>query len=282
VAIPSLSLAGKVALITGGRRGIGEACALVFAEAGADVAVCDWVVDTGELAAVAGKIQSMGRRSLALKTDVTSKFQVTDLVQKVADELGPIDILINNAGTGTGKSPEPGDYEKEITTSPEWSAMKANAPSILFMNEEIWDRVLNTNLKSCMLCSQAVAKIMVERETGIIINIASVEAFGRGPRKMAAYPISKRGMIMFTEGLAASLAPYNIRVNAIAPGGIETELMRYIFAYPERLKGITENMPLSKTLLSPETCAHTALYLASDLSTYVTGQTIVVDAGLTL
>jgi len=89
-------------------------------------------------------------------------------------------------------------------------------------------------------------------------------------------------MVMFTEGLASSLASYNVRVNAIAPGGIETEMMRYISAHPERLERLTNNMPLSKALLSPDACAHTALYLATDLSAYVTGQTIVVDAGLTL
>lgn len=280
--IPSLSMNGKVAVVTGGRRGIGKSCALLFAEAGADVAVCDWVVETGELKAVADEIRGMGRRSMDVKTDVTSRSDVESLVQRVVDEWGTIDILINNAGTGSGTSPEPEDYEANRARGAANMAKWIGTASILHADEEMWDKVMSTNLKSCLLCSQAVARVMVEQKKGNIVNIASVMAFGKGLSLMNPYSISKRGMVMLTEGLAADLGRFNIRVNAIGPGGIETELMRYVWAEPERLKNLASQMPLSKGLIGPETCAHAALFLASDLSAYVTGQTIVVDAGLSL
>ena len=280
--IPSLSMEGKVVLVTGARRGIGGACALLFAEAGADVAVCDWVVDTGELKAVADTIRGLGRRSLDLKTDVTRKSDVEDLVQRVVDEWGTIDILINNAGTGSGTSPEPENYKANRARVAKMMAHRVGSASILHADEQMWDKVMSTNLKSCLLCSQAAARIMTEQKKGNIINIASVMAFGKGLSLLNPYSISKRGMVMLTEGLAADLARFNIRVNAIAPGGIETELMRYVWAEPAQLKNLSAQMPLSNGLIGPETCAHTALFLASDLSAYVTGQTIIVDAGLSL
>ncbi len=280
--IPDLSMEGKVAVVTGARRGIGEACAILFAAAGADVAVCDWVVESGELKAVADTIRGMGRRSLDVKTDVTQKSDVADLMGRVVDEFGTIDILINNAGTGSGTSPEPEDYEANKARGVEAMAQWQDSASILHVDEEMWDKVMSTNLKSCLLCSQAAARIMIEQKKGNIINIASVMAFGKGLSLLNPYSISKRGMVMLTEGLAADLGRYNIRVNAIGPGGIETELMRYIWAEPERLENLASQMPLSKGLIGPETCAHAALFLASDLAAYITGQTIIVDAGLSL
>jgi dehydrogenase/reductase SDR family protein 4 len=282
---PGLSLDGKVALVTGGRRGIGEACALVFAEAGADVAVCDWVVETGELAAVADKIKKLGRRSLAVKADAKSKPDIDNLVEKVVAELGTIDILVNNAGVGDGgQSTEPADFNLEDARArmAERMALLETSAAVIELDNEAWDKVLENNLKSCLLCSQAAAKVMVKQNRGCIINVASVRAFARGQGAMAAYSISKRGIVMLTEGLAADLAKYGIRVNAIAPGAIETEMMRFAWSDPERTRQLAERTPLIGSLIPPAGCAYTALFLASDLSAYVTGQTIIVDAGLTI
>lgn len=283
MSIPSLSLDGKVALVTGARRGIGEACALVFAEAGADVAICDWVTDTGELAEAANKIQRLGRRCLSVHADVKNRAEVEELVKQVMAKFGTIDILVNNAGVGDGgRSTEPDEFdlEKARASIAERTARLADSASIVHLDEEAWDKVFDNNLKSCLLCSKIVAPVMMKQKRGNIINISSVRAYARGRGALTAYAISKRGMVMLTEGLAADLAKYNIRVNAIAPGGIETEMMRIYWAIPEQLEQLTSKMPLSHTLIPPSTCAHAALFLASDLAAYITGQTITVDAGL--
>ena len=280
--IPSLSQKGKVALVTGARRGIGEACALVFAEAGADVAICDWVTDTGELAEVADKIEKLGCRSLTVQADAKNKAEVEQLVQKVLAKFGAIDILVNNAGVGDGgHSTEPNEFdpEKARASIAERAAFLADSAMIVRLDEEAWDRVFDNNLKSCLLCSKIVAAIMIKQKGGNIINISSVRAYARGRGALTAYAISKQGMVMLTEGLAADLAKYNIRVNAIAPGGIETEMMRIYWAIPEHLEPLTSKMPLSNALIPPSTCAYAALFLASDAASYITGHTIVVDGG---
>ncbi len=285
MSIPSLSLASKVALVTGARRGIGEACALVFAEVGADIAICDWATDTGELAEVANKIKRLGRRCLAINADVKNKVEVEELVKQVLAKFGTVDILVNNAGVGdSGRSTEPDEFDLEKTRASitQRMALLADSASIVHLDEEAWDRVFDNNLKSCLLSSKAVAPVMIKQKRGNIINISSVRAAARGRGALTAYAISKQGMVMLTEGLAADLAKYNVRVNAIAPGGIETEMMRVYWAIPEQLEQLTSKMPLSHTLIPPSTCAYAALFLASDLADYVTGQTITVDAGLML
>ncbi|HEX9976248.1 MAG TPA: SDR family NAD(P)-dependent oxidoreductase, partial [Dehalococcoidales bacterium] len=164
MSIPSLSLAGKVALVTGARRGIGEACALVFAEAGADVAICDWITDTGELAEVANKIKRLGCRCLAIHADVKNKAEVEELVKQVLAKFGTIDILVNNAGVGdSGRSTEPDEFDLEKTKASimQRMALLADSASIVHLDEEAWDRVFDNNLKSCLLCSKAVAPVMI-------------------------------------------------------------------------------------------------------------------------
>ena len=246
--IPSFSLEGKVALVTGGRRGIGRAIALAFAEAGADVAVCDLVIEDGELGAVADEIQRLGYRSLAVQTDVTQKSQVDSLVKKVVAELGVIDILVNNVG------------------------MVIAAP-VFETSEDNWDEIFNTNLKSYYLCSQAVFKGMVERKKGGIINIASTAAF-RASTLLGAYSISKAGVVMLTRVLAQSLHNHNIRVNAIAPAVVKTEFTRGIFwEDPESSK---EPMRPTDQMIEPGDVVGAALFLASDASNHITGHTIVV------
>ena len=176
MSIPSLSLKDKVAIITGGRSGIGKAIALAFAEAGANVVVCDLVIEDGQLDAVAKEIIKLGRRSLAIKADISYKGDVENLVQKTVDEFGHLDILVNNAGV-------------------------AARSSLLETSEELWDKNLNTNLKGCYLCCQAAGKRMVEQKSGSIINIASAAGIRPLPYR-AAYSISKGGMITLTKVLA--------------------------------------------------------------------------------
>jgi len=252
VSVPDFSLAGKVAIVTGGRRGIGKTIALAFAEAGADVVVCDWVVDDGTLEAVAEEIRGLGRRSLAIRADTSRKADVENMVQEVMAEFGTIDVLLNNA-----------------SISP--------AGLILDMAEEEWDRCMTIDLKGYFLCSQAVGKRMVEQKKGNILCIASQFAFQPIPTK-GAYSIAKAGVVMLVRMLARELGSCGIRANAIAPGLVKTELTRGAWTNPEVVKfhaGETSLGRISET----EDLVGAALFLASDASAYVTGHTILVDGG---
>jgi NAD(P)-dependent dehydrogenase (short-subunit alcohol dehydrogenase family) len=254
MSIPSLSLEGKVAIVTGARRGNGEAIALTLAEAGADVAVCDLVVEDGLLEAVGKKIRGFGRRSLTVQADVRQKTDVDNMVQRVMDEFGVIDILVNNAGVFI-------------------------AGEVLDFSEEDWDKTIDINIKGYYLCSQAVGRRMVERKGGNIISIASTNSFVLA-KEEGPYSISKAGVVMLTKGLAKELASYNIRVNAIAPGWIRTEMSREIWSQPESEYAKQE---LAKILLGrlgePSEVANVALFLASEASSFITGATIIVDGG---
>jgi len=252
------SLANKVAIVTGGKRGIGKAIALAFAEAGADVAICGRVIEDGELEATAGEIQKLGQRSLAIQADVTRKAEVDNLVQKVMHEFGTIDILVNNAG------------------------IMIRAP-LLDMPEDDWEKVINVHLKGCYLCCQAVGRIMTKQGRGNIINIASGAAFKANINR-GAYCAAKAGMLMLTRVLALEVGSYNVRVNAIAPGFIKTELNRAIWDDPETLEQFLTRRatPLGRTIGKPSDIVGAALLLASDASSYMTGQTIVVDGGTLL
>jgi 2-deoxy-D-gluconate 3-dehydrogenase len=251
--VPGLSLEGKLAIVTGGRRGIGRAIALAMAEAGADVALCDRVADDGELVAVAEEIQRLGRRALAVKADVTRKADVDNLVQMVTGEFGTIDILVNNV------------------------AMNIMAP-LLELGEDGWDKVINTDLKGYYLCCQAAGRKMVDRKGGRIINIASTAAMKAAPG-MGAYCIAKAGVIMLTRVLALELAQYNIQVNAIAPYMVKTKFSQPLWSDARTLKQIEAEIPLGR-LAETKDVIGAVLFLASDASSYITGHTIVVDGGL--
>jgi|GEM_PF-74485 len=281
--IPSTSLKGQVALVTGGRRGIGEACALLFAEAGADVAIGDWISNTGEMAEVARKIHQMGRKALMVHADCKIPGDVENMVSETMRELGRIDILVNNAGVGDGgNNVEKTDYDPAVWLQRmnDRMARLANNAAVADIDIAAWDKVLENNVKSMLLCSKAVVPIMVKQKYGNIISIASVRASARGRGAGTNYAISKRMMLMLTEGMAGDLGRFNIRVNAISPGGIITEMMRYTWDDPERRKNMGTMMPLANDLIGPEAIAWAALYLASDLSKYVTAQNITVDAGM--
>jgi NAD(P)-dependent dehydrogenase (short-subunit alcohol dehydrogenase family) len=253
MSIPSLSLEGKVAIVTGGSRGIGRAIALTFAGAGADVVVCSRDLD-GKLGTVAEEIKGLGRRSLAVPTDVMQKAALDNLVQKTMAEFGAIDILVNNAGTSVRKS-------------------------VLEHTDEDWNKVIDTNLTSYFLCSRAVAKIMTQRKKGNIIGIASVRGI-QGASGRIGYNVSKAGVIMLTRVLALEFASDNIRVNAIAPGWIKTEMTAPLMNDPKACKEIDATIPMGRWA-EPDEMANVALFLASDMSSYVTGHTLVADGGIT-
>lgn len=250
--IPSFSLEGKVAIVTGSKTGIGKAIALGFAQAGADVVVCSRVVEGGALEAVAEEIRKLGRRSLAIQTDVRRKTDVDNLVQKTMDEFGIIDILVNNAG------------------------VMPIAP-LLEYSEEDWDSVIDTDLKGYFLCSQAVGKRMVEQKKGNIINISSIRAV-RPRANIGAYCVAKAGEVMLTKALALELASYNIRVNSLASSMVETKMTKPLLAIPGILERLIPQIPMGHIAEATDMVG-TAIFLASDASSYITGQTIFVDGG---
>lgn len=249
------SLEGKVALVTGGKKGLGKAMALGFAEAGADVAVCSRGIAGGELEAVAKEIRQLGRRSLAIQADVASKSDVERMVDKVVTEFGTIDILVNNAG----------QYIEKPTME---------------LSEKNWDDVHATHLKGSLFCAQAVGKVMVKQKRGNIINVSSVVGIRPLPSP-GGYDVAKAGLIMFTASLAIELAPHNIRVNAIAPGFMRTTQNVRIYGNPDVLKRYESAIALGR-MGAPEEIATTAIFLASDASSYMTGSTIIIDGGFHL
>jgi len=250
-------LEGKVAIVTGAKRGIGRAIALVLAEAGADVAVATRVVKDANygLEAVAEEIRGLGQRSLAVQADVAKKSDVDNLVQKTVSELGGIDVLVNSAGITTRTTP-------------------------MEISEEEWDRILDTDLKGCLLCAQAAGKRMIEQKRGgSIINLSSVAAV-TSPVNRAGYASAKLGVIMLTRQLAKQLGPYNIRVNTIIPGFIKTEMSRDMWSNPKKLKQELAMIPMNRWG-EPVEIANIALMLASDVASYVSGVALAVDGGMT-
>ena len=256
------SLEGKVAVVTGAKRGIGAEIALTFARAGADVVVGTRVVEDGQLAVVAKEIEKLGRRALAVQVDISRKADVDNMVEKAIGAFGHIDILVNNAAIAF------------------WRPM-------LEVTEEDWDNVVDIDLKGYFLCSQAVAKKMVERgKGGDIINVASVAGvrLGEYMRKvetqLGVYAVAKAGVLMLNKALAQEWAPYNIRVNAISPTRVLTP-MSLAWDNPEEAKRSSAYIPLGR-IAQPGDVAGAALFLASDASSYITGDNIMVDGGQTV
>ena len=243
-------LEDKIAIVTGSGRGIGGAIALAFAREGAHVAIAELDDETGD--AMAKKIQSLGRRSLFVKTDMSEKGEIDAMVASVLAEFATIDILVNNAG------------------------IHLMAP-FLEVPEEMFDRTMNTNLKSQFFCTQAVGRHMAERQQGKIINISSISAEIADPGA-SHYCMSKGGIQMLTRAAALELAEYNIQVNAIAPGTIKTKLTPW-YDSQDSVDYCAKFVPAGRFAMPEELCG-AALYLASDDASYTTGATIVVDGGL--
>jgi dehydrogenase/reductase SDR family protein 4 len=248
--IPNFSLKGKVAIVTGGSRGIGKAIALGFAEAGADVVVASRTMP--DLEKVAHEIEVLGRRALAAQTNIAVKSEVDNMVAKTLEKFGTIDILVNNA------------------------AINVMRP-LVDLREDGWDKVMNVDLKGYFLCSQAAAKVMIGKQSGNIINIVSTGAAKAAPG-LGAYSIAKAGVVMLTKLLAVELASYNIRVNAIGPYLVKTAFSQPMWADPEACKSLEASIPLGR-LAEAEDVMRTALFLASETSSYITGQTIFLDGG---
>ena len=246
------SLTDRVAIVTGGGRGIGKGIALGLAEAGADVIVTARTV--AEIERTAAEIRSLGRRALAIPADVRVSEQVADVVQRTLDEFHRIDVLVNNAGA-TFVLP----------------ALK--------LSERGWDGLIVENLKSCFLCSKAVVEAMIKQGKGSIINIASTEGLRAGPTN-PAYGAAKAGLINLTQSLALEWAPHHIRVNAIAPGFIQTEALPLALQEYPHLQELLNRVPLGHPG-TPKDIAAAVIYLASDASGYVTGAVITVDGGQT-
>ena len=250
--LPSFSLENKVAIVTGGSRGIGRAIALGFAEAGADVVVCSRQRSASDLEKVAEEIRGLGKRALAVETNIRLKGDVENLVQRTVQEFGTVDILVNNA------------------------AMNIMSP-LLELSEDGWDKIMNTDLKGYYLCCQAAGKVMVEKKRGNIINMTSAAA-ARGNQNFSAYCTAKAGVAMLTRVLAIELAPYNIRVNAIGPSLVKTKFSQPLWGNPEILQRTLSRVPLGR-VAEPEDMVGVALFLASDASSFVTGQSIYADGG---
>jgi dehydrogenase/reductase SDR family protein 4 len=249
--ISYLSLAGKVALVTGGSRGIGKAIAQIFADAGADI-----VISSRKQAAldeVAVEIRSTGRRVLAVAAHNREPEDLRQLIERVKVEFGRLDILVNNAATNPVMAP------------------------LVDTDEKVFDIIMNTNLKGYFLLSQMAAKMMIAQGRGNILNISSIG--GISPDKgLGVYCISKAAINMLTRALALELGEYNIRVNALAPGVVQTHFSRALWSDQALMNQEMQHMPL-KRIAQPEEVARMALALVSDASAYITGQVIVMDGG---
>jgi 3-oxoacyl-[acyl-carrier protein] reductase len=246
-----INLSGKIALVTGGGRGIGKDIAMRLAEAGADTGVCD--IDPESAKQTAAEIENLGRKSFSIKADVSNAGDVEAMFSAFLGAFGRIDILVNNAG---------------ITRD----------GLIVRMKEADWDSVLNINLKSAFLCCREVARPMMKAHYGKIINIASVVGL-MGNAGQANYSASKAGLIGLTKTLAKEFASRSINVNAVAPGFIQTAMTDKLS--PQDREKLAQHIPMQK-LGSPLNVADAVLFLASGLSDYITGQVLTVDGGLVM
>ncbi len=262
------SLEGKAAIVTGAGRGIGKGIALTLAEAGADVTVAARTVE--QIEGTAEEIRKLGRRALAVPTDVIKKDQVENVVEQTVSEFGKIDILVNNAGIPVLK---PISYVSGMKLEG-WQATDSwDTP----LSEEEWHLVLNTNLTSAFLFAQAVGPHMLRQKKGKIINTSSNSA-DLAPPYFSAYCVSKAGLSMFTRCLATEWAQYNICVNAVGPGSVLTELSTPVLNDPERKKVILERIPMAR-MGETRDIGLMVVYLASEASNWVTGQTFYIDGG---
>jgi NAD(P)-dependent dehydrogenase (short-subunit alcohol dehydrogenase family) len=277
MSLADFSLAGKKALVVGGRRNMGRGFALGLAEAGADVAVTDLNIEDGRLMAVANEIAAMGRRSIALQANIASKSSIDELITQVMDYLGGIDILMN-------------------------VAVMYHRRSLTQLDEDGWDQLTDVNLKGYWLMHQAVAPIMKAQRSGSIINLSSRGGLkAHADQAMGNYAIVKAGIAMMTRQYCRYLGPYNVRVNAIAPSLVEWEQHPagdYYRENPDKKpKASTkplsepteqerfeswstgpENLPLGRVATFNE-MANAAVFLASDAASYVTGTVLCVDGG---
>jgi 3-oxoacyl-[acyl-carrier protein] reductase len=247
------NLTGKVALITGASSGIGRATAELLAECGAAVAINYHQNEQGAESSCAA-IAAKGGHAVVIQADVTRAADVRQLIDRSTQELGPINILVNNAGSLVERL------------------------KLLELTEERWDYVMDLNLKSAFLCAQAVAPVMMERKEGAIINVSSIAGRNGGALGSIHYSTAKGGVITLTKGLAKELAAYGVRVNAVSPGVVDTAYHE-TFSTPEMMKGYVSAIPLGR-VGTPSEVARVIAFLASDGASFLTGETIEINGGM--
>jgi 3-oxoacyl-[acyl-carrier protein] reductase len=257
-----LELTGRVAIVTGASRGVGKAIAQELAREGVDVAICARSRDSLEATATA-LADATGRRIVPIVADTTSSESVRGLVEATRARLGRIDILVNNAGLGQTVKP------------------------LIDLDLDEFQRVLAVNLIGTFLCSKWVGRSMVRQESGAIVNISSLNGFAAAPL-VASYNAAKAGVISLTQTLAVELAPYRIRVNAVAPGPVYTEFNRKVMRERAAFLGVTEEQMVERVRAAvplgrwgePEDIAHAVAWLCSDQAAWITGQVLPVTGGL--
>ncbi|MBC8466902.1 MAG: 3-oxoacyl-ACP reductase FabG [Deltaproteobacteria bacterium] len=247
-----IDLTGKVAVVTGAGRGIGKSTSIALAEAGADIVLA--ARTRSQLEETALQIRSKGRRALPIPTDVTQKESVEKLMSSAHDQMGGLHILVNNA------------------------AIMAPGP-LMEQTEEAWDRVLAVNLKAVFLCTQSAGHYMIRQKYGKVINMASTGGVIAGP-KNASYHASKAAVIHFTRSVAIEWIRYNINVNAVGPGTVDTELVDQFIQGGKR-ETILKGIPIRR-FADPQEIANLVVFLASDLSNYMVGEHVIIDGGLTI
>ena len=247
-----MKFAGRVAAVTGGARGIGKAIVLALAREGADVAFT-YFKSSAEQEALVKEICALGRRSLAVQTDVRDFDKAKEFIEKVKAELGRLDILVNNAGITKDKA-------------------------LMMMARDEWKDVLETNLDGTFNVTRNAIVTFLKQKSGVIVNITSVSGV-IGLARQTNYSASKAGIIGFTKALAREVAAYNIRVNAVAPGFIETDMVAGL--KQEHKEKVMKAIPLARFGTADEV-ASAVIFLASDDSHYITGQTVVMDGGLSI
>ena len=245
-----MNLQGEIALVTGGSRGIGRSIALALAQAGAEVVV-NYVSNQEKAESVCHEIEKMGGKASALKFDVGNPTEIETALEGLLKEKKNVGILVNNAGI-------------------------AHDGLMMRYALEDWDRVVNTNLRGAFLVSQAVIRPMMKARKGSIVHVSSIVGVIGNPGQ-AAYCSAKAGLIGLTKSMAKEFASRNIRVNAVAPGYIDTDMTHDLS--PELKETMLKVVPMGRTG-TPEEIANAVLYLASPLSSYVTGQTLIVDGGM--
>jgi len=265
----SFSLQGKTAIVTGaaGAKGIGRAIALTLASAGADVVAADVNLQGQDfdLEGTAEAVRKLGRRSTAIKVDISNEKDVDNLMEKTVREFGTIDIMVNNAGVG------------------------AMLPSIE-IDRVYWDKMMDINVRGCHFCCLAAGRVMKDKKKGSIINITSISGI-KPSQNQYVYGISKAANRFITTWLAKDFIPYNVRVNGIAPGMVETQINAHDIAQQIRFDhsgGASPRRPLNSgafpqgRICQPQDIANVALFLSADASVYVSGQVIVVDGGVSV
>ena len=253
--IDKFSLKGQVGIVTGGGQGLGKVFSHAFAEAGADVTIAEVNPRTGP--ETVKEIEAIGRGALFIETDVTNHSSVEAMVKNTVEHFGRLDFIMNNAGIV------------------KWCPAEN-------VSERDWKAVIDVNLNGLFYCCQAAARQMISKRIGCIINVASMSGYVvNHPQPQASYNASKAAVIHLTRSLAAEWAPHNIRVNAIAPGYMDTEMTHKAFEDPQYGPVWTDGIPLRRPG-RPEELAPLAVFLASDASSYVTGSTILIDGGYTV